>query len=161
MSDKPPSGDPKRAERMLLRGIPHCAELGVEVVEISPARSMVRLAYQERLVGNPETGVLNGGVITTLVDSVCGIAVQVALGKIAAIATLDLRIDYLRGSTPKEPLYASAECYKLTRQIAFVRGTAHNGDAADPVANCTGTFMITAIDQVGPPLGSRPPEPQS
>ena len=156
MSSRTPGTDPKLAERMLLVGIPHCKELGVEVVEIDKVRCTIRLAYQERLVGNPETGVLNGGVITTLVDSVCGIAVQMALGKLAQIATLDLRIDYLRGSTPKEPLFASANCYKLTRQIAFVRGIAHNGDVEDPVANCVATFMITSLDRAGPPLGSEP-----
>ena len=45
------------------------------------------------------------------------------------------RIDYLRGSTPQQPLQARVECYKLTRQVAFVRGVAYNLDIEDPVAS--------------------------
>ena len=34
-------------------------------------------------------------------------------------------------------------CYGLTKSVGFVRGVAHDGDADDPVANVTGTFMFT------------------
>jgi len=30
----------------------------------------------------------------------------------------------------------------VTHEVAFVRGTAHQGDANDPIALCTGAFMI-------------------
>ena len=36
------------------------------------------------------------------------------------------------------------ECYGVTKSVGFVRGMAHDGDAADPVAHVTGTFMFTA-----------------
>jgi hypothetical protein len=32
----------------------------------------------------------------------------------------------------------------MTRQIAFVRGVAHDGDSEKPIANMAGTFMFTA-----------------
>jgi uncharacterized protein (TIGR00369 family) len=137
-------------EIMVRQGIPHCRELGMSVVEAAPARTVLRLPYQERLVGDPATGVLHGGAITTLVDTVCGMAVNLALGKMVAIATLDLRIDYLRPATPGQDLHAAAECYKLTRHVAFVRGTAYNAAPEDPVAHCVGTFMISSSDK--PPL---------
>jgi len=35
------------------------------------------------------------------------------------------------------------ECYRLTRRVAFVRGMAHEGDPADPIAHVAGTFMMT------------------
>ena len=37
------------------------------------------------------------------------------------------------------------ECYRLTRAIAFVRGQAHDGDPADPLAHVAGTFMRTDL----------------
>jgi acyl-coenzyme A thioesterase PaaI-like protein len=58
------------------------------------------------------------------------------------IATLDLRIDYLRPSTPQAPLYARVECYKLTRNVAFTRGAAYNHEQGDPVASMAATFML-------------------
>ena len=73
---------------------------------------------------------------------VAGLAVFVALGKPRRIATLDLRIDYLRPSTPRQTLVCSAHCYKLTRQVAFVRALAHHGDESDAVASAVGTFRV-------------------
>jgi uncharacterized protein (TIGR00369 family) len=96
------------------------------------------------LVGDPTTGVLHGGVVTTLLDSTAGAAVFSALsGPVPTpIATLDLRIDYLRPSTPHAPLYARVECYKLTHHVAFARGVAYNLDPSDPVASMSATFML-------------------
>ena len=135
--------DVSYVERIVREAIPHVRELGVEMVSIGEHGMTMRLAYQERLVGNPETGVVHGGVITTLIDTVCGMSVFTRLSKIVPIATLDLRIDYLKPATPGKDLLAEAECYKVTRNVAFVRGIAHHGDPGDPVANCAGTFMVS------------------
>jgi acyl-coenzyme A thioesterase PaaI-like protein len=40
-------------------------------------------------------------------------------------------------------VYGRAECYKLTRRVAFVRGIAHDGDPGHPIAHVAGTFMFT------------------
>ena len=97
---------------------------------------------RERLVGNPETGVIHGGAVTTLIDTVCGLAVITAPDEPSRVATLDLRIDYLRPATPLRDLYARAEVYKLTRHVAFLRAEAYEDDPRDLVAAATGTFMF-------------------
>jgi uncharacterized protein (TIGR00369 family) len=135
--------DVRNVERMVREAIPHVKELGAELVRIGRGKATMKLGYQERLVGNPETGVLHGGVITTLIDTVCGMSVYTKLAKIVPIATLDLRIDYLKPATPERDLLAEAECYKVTRNVAFVRGIAYHEDVDDPVANCAGTFMVS------------------
>jgi uncharacterized protein (TIGR00369 family) len=94
------------------------------------------------LVGDPQSGVLHGGVVTTLLDSTAGAAVMTRLLMPSPIATLDLRIDYLRPSTPRAPLHARVECYKVTRHVAFTRGIAYNTDERDPVASMAATFML-------------------
>lgn len=139
--------DPAAIQQIVRHAIPHCRELGVEVADLVDGRPILRLPWDERLVGHPDTGVLHGGVVTTLIDTACGMAVQVALMRTTAIATLDLRIDYLRPSTPRQPLHAEALCYKLTRHIAFVRAKAWNDDPDDPVANCVATFMVDSSDR--------------
>jgi len=45
---------------------------------------------------------------------------------------------------PEQTLFGRGECYGLTRSVGFVRGVAHDGDAEDPVAHVTGTFIVTA-----------------
>ena len=37
---------------------------------------------------------------------------------------------------------AEAECYSITRSVAFTRAFAHHGDAKDPIAAAAGTFML-------------------
>ncbi|WNG32311.1 PaaI family thioesterase [Archangium violaceum] len=128
--------------RFMSDSVPHNRELGLRVVELGEEGATVRLPYSEKLVGNPETGVLHGGAVTTLIDASCGIAVFSKMARLARIATLDLRIDYLHPATPGKDLLARAECYKLTRAVAFVRALAHHGDANDPVASAQGTFII-------------------
>ena len=58
------------------------------------------------------------------------------------IATLDLRIDYMKSATPDQDILAFAECFKVTRNIAFARGIAYQTDLSDPIATCTAAFML-------------------
>jgi len=122
---------------------PYASTLGAEVIELEPNTSLLRLPYQAVFVGDPATGVIAGGVVTALLDQACGYAVWASLQAFSTIATLDLRIDYMRPARPREPLQARGECYKLGRSIAFVRGLAYETDPADPVAAAQGAFVLT------------------
>jgi uncharacterized protein (TIGR00369 family) len=121
---------------------PHMREIGLRFTDISEGTVIGELPYRLDLVGDPISGVLHGGVVTTLLDSTAGAAVLSRLNAPMPIATLDLRIDYLRPSTPRLPLRARVECFKLTHHVAFTRGIAYNDDENDPVASVTGTFML-------------------
>ena len=57
-------------------------------------------------------------------------------------ATLDLRIDYAKPAASGQPVIAEAECYRITRSVAFTRAIAHQGDLKDPIAAAAGTFML-------------------
>ncbi len=122
--------------------IPHNEALGLDVVDFHETGMTIRLPYDARWVGNPDTGVLHGGVITTLLDAVSGAAVFVRLGLPVAIATLDLRIDYLKPAAPGRDVVARADCYKVTRNVAFVRASAYHDDPDDPIASASSTFML-------------------
>jgi uncharacterized protein (TIGR00369 family) len=122
--------------------VPHVAAMGIEVVTASIAKATLKLPWQAKLVGNHDEGFLHGGAITTLIDSASGLAVFLALEKPPSIATLDLRINYLRPPSQREAVIAEAECYRLTRNIAFVRAFAHHGDLEKPIANSSSTFML-------------------
>ncbi len=132
------------ARREMTEHTPHCRRLGLEVVEIGPRRATVRLPYRDELVGDPARGVVFGGVITTLLDHAGGLAVFCSLSELKAIATLDLRIDYLRAAEPRCDLLGEAQCYKLTTHVAFVRAVAWERQQDDPFASCLGTFMVGA-----------------
>jgi len=139
------------AARRFCAGAPHNIALGVEAVEMGADSAVLGLAWREDLVGDPDTGVLMGGVVTTMMDNASGLAVWRRLGRFATMATLDLRIDYLRPATRGLKLLARAECHRITRHIAFTRGTAwHAEDPDRPVATSTGTFMLDTKSGRGP-----------
>jgi uncharacterized protein (TIGR00369 family) len=123
--------------------IPHMSAIGLELVDFAPGKVTVRLPYSRELIGDPDTGVLAGGAISAVLDNVCGSSVVARVVKSAAFATLDLRIDYMRPAEPGHDVFAFAECYKVTRLIAFVRGIAYQDDRNKPIANATATFMFT------------------
>jgi uncharacterized protein (TIGR00369 family) len=122
--------------------VPYNAALGLSAEEAAPEGCTMLLPYREDLIGNPETGVLHGGAITALLDAACGLSVMLRMGVPSRVATLDLRIDYLKPATPPKAVRARAECYKLTRNVAFVRASAYHDDSKDPIASAAGAFMI-------------------
>ena len=124
--------------------VPHNRALGIELIETGPGgRAVMRLPYQERLVGNPLRGILHGGAVTALMDACCGGAVFMGLTELKTAATLDLRIDYLRSAESGRDIIAEAECYHMGRNIAFARCHAyHAGEPEKLVASVAATFMI-------------------
>ena len=102
----------------------------------------IRVPYRPEWVGDPDTGVLAGGLVTTLLDHVGGLAVWVAMDAFKPIATLDLRVDYMRAAQPGRDLLAQARCFRLTPTIAFVRGWAFEDDPSDPVAAAQAAYVV-------------------
>jgi len=134
-----PVDDPAEAR---LGDAPQAIALGIRTLSVEPGVAVLTAPYRPELIGDPDTGVIAGGVVTTLLDHACGQAVYMALGEPTSIATLDLRIDYMRAAEPGLDIFARAHCYKLTKRIAFVRATAYDRDADDPVATAQAAFML-------------------
>jgi uncharacterized protein (TIGR00369 family) len=128
----------------LARRVGHGRALGLEYRGSGPNWMELCLPWREELVGVPETGVLASGAIVSLIDTASGGSVWMKLGHFVAIVTVDLRLDYMRPAIKGETVIARCECVKLTRQIAFVRGIAHGGDEAHPIAQSAATFMLSS-----------------
>ena len=126
----------------LARKVGHGQALGL--VFRAEGENWVELAlpWKEQLVGVEESGILASGAIVSLLDTCGGTSVWQAMGRFQPIVTIDLRLDYLRPALKGETVIARCTCDKLTRQIAFVSGTAHTGDETRPVARAVGTFML-------------------
>ena len=136
---------------------PQGMALGLRTLEIDKGRVVMTVPYRQDLIGNPATGVIAGGVVTTMLDHASGQAVYSALDVPNAIATLDLRIDYMRRAEPGRDLFVEAHCYRVTHAIAFVRAVAYDADSNDPVATAQSAFMLNA--RAGRPAGAnlKPP----
>ncbi|NQV81292.1 MAG: PaaI family thioesterase [Alphaproteobacteria bacterium] len=121
--------------------IPFLKALSTAIDFLDRGRCGLSLPWAENLVGDVSTGVVHGGVITSLLDSASGMAVFSVVPRPMQIATLDLRIDYLRPATPHADIKAEADCYRLSKNVAFVRGRAFQ-DGDREIASSLATFML-------------------
>jgi uncharacterized protein (TIGR00369 family) len=116
----------------------HGSALGMRYHAHGDDWAELALPYDERLIGDPASGVIASGPIITMMDMATSLAIWIKRNAFVPHATLDLRVDYLR----------------ITRSIAFVRGQAHDGDPNDPLAHVAGTFMVVG-DVAGMGLNRR------
>lgn len=144
MADDPTGPDIEALNAGFREFIPHNKALNLSLtrVHVDPAFVEMVLPWNEALIGNPDTGVLHGGAITTLLDAAGGAAVYLHLRSPTPIATLDLRIDFLGPSTSGQAVYARAECVKATRNVAFVRMVAAHDLSGPPLATASATYML-------------------
>lgn len=134
--------------RRFMSSIRHGCVLGLELVEVTPPGVLVKLPYSEKIIGNPETGVIHGGAITTLMDQASGMAVVVALSPgFDVTPTIDLRIDYMRPAEPGKDVYAYVESYRKTKHVIFTRGIAYQEDRDRPIAHCVANFTRMGLNR--------------
>ena len=126
----------------LIDALPFSQALGMQLVGADGGHVALELPYNTQLVGDPASGVIHGGAVSALLDTCCGVSVMNHPKGTFMTATLDLRIDYMRPATPGQRIVARAECYHVTRSVAFVRAQALDEDEARPVATASAAFTL-------------------
>jgi len=122
---------------------PHMRECGLEALEVDARGALVKLPYRDEWLGDLESGRIAPGIVTVLVDSCAGLAVLASIGERETVATLDLRMDYLRPAFRGSDVYCRAECLRLTGSIAFLRATVWQGREDEPIATAQLAFVRT------------------
>jgi uncharacterized protein (TIGR00369 family) len=130
----------KITETMQVMG--HSAWLEMRHYREGPDWIELALPWKAELVADAASGVLASGPIISLMDNATGTAVWKKRGFFLPQVTVDLRVDYMRAARPGRTVIGRGECYKLTRNIAFVRGTAYDETIDDPVAHVVGSFIL-------------------
>lgn len=128
------------AERFL-SALKHCQLLHMRVAHADADGMTLILPWSPAIVGNPQTGAVHGGALTTLLDTTCGMATLCALPRFEVCPTLDLRIDYMHAAELHKDVYGFAQCYRVTTDVIFARGFAYQDDPEQPIAHVVGTFM--------------------
>ncbi|MEM5520244.1 PaaI family thioesterase [Sulfitobacter sp. AS59] len=134
--------DKARIAGQFISALPFSEALNMSLEDLSDGVAVISMPYDSKLVGDPRTGVIHGGAVSALMDTCCGAAVMSHPSNPGGTATIDLRIEYLRAAKPGQKITTRAECYHVTRSVAFVRATAHDEEDGSPVATATGSFVV-------------------
>lgn len=127
--------------------------LGIRVTALEPDCGRMAFAMREALIGNVFHGILHGGVISAVLDTVGGMTASAGLveriaglteaeieANFARVGTIDLRVDYLRPGKG-ERFSASGRIMRSGRKVTVVRMEMHN-ERDLLLAVGTGTYMV-------------------
>ena len=136
------ASDPRLAwAQAFISGIPYARASGMELVACSPEEAILRLPARQTWTGDAHRGLIHPGCLSVLADTACGVAVGCALERAEPIATLDLRMDYLRPALAMTDLLCRAEAFRISRNVAFVRGEVTQPGQSEVIATVQATFM--------------------
>ncbi|MFC3282975.1 PaaI family thioesterase [Litchfieldella rifensis] len=106
-----------------VQAIPHTRELGLEVRDVAPPSVTMRLPWHRDLLGDEPRGLVHGGVLTMMLDTLCGSAVLCGLPTPEVCPTLDLRVDHYRPGVAGYDLLGAARVVRVTESMVFTEGT--------------------------------------
>lgn len=124
----------------------HFHQLNMQFMAVERGVVRMKLPFSQRLVGNPDTGIIHGGALTALLDTCCGMAACSVADDIVLMPTMDLRIDYMGSAEPGKSVYAEAEVYRSAKSVIFARGKAYQEDPRRPLAHCVANFYRLSGD---------------
>ena len=146
--------DPERAFKLMSQ-FGHSGALGLVYHDHGPDWAALRLPWRPEITGDAVAQTAAGGAIVALFDMAAGLAVWTRLTLFRPQVTLDLRVDHIRPPAPARDVIARVECYRVAREIAFVRGEAFDREGGDPIATMAASFMFIG-DPI--PFSRKPPE---
>jgi uncharacterized protein (TIGR00369 family) len=101
---------------------PFASSFAIRLVSVAPGEAVFRCAPDESLL-NP-VGLVHGGVLSTLLDSAMGVAVQTELDARVGYATIELKVSFLR---PLPIDGQEIEVRGRALKVAFAEAHAYDG----------------------------------
>ena len=130
--------------RAILHQTPLQALLGIEIIELGAAHSILSMPVREQAFNS--AGNLHGGAIATLIDVAAGTAAAVGSGfqpGKQSLVTADLHVRYL-GRPHGDLVFARAEVLKAGRQLIVV-GCGVTDSEGRLIASADFSMMIVAL----------------
>ncbi|MDQ3398280.1 MAG: hotdog fold thioesterase [Deinococcota bacterium] len=137
--------DDEAFRRVVEEFIPFNRYLGLklEAFDLVHKTLTTRLTLRPEYVGNPVRQMPHGGIISFMIDATAGSAAALAQGDmrhIDKVATIDMRVDYLKASKGKV-LTATAKVVRSGNRVVMVRTDVHD-DLEVMVAAGSNVFHI-------------------
>lgn len=110
------------------KSIPMHKFLGLKIELLEKDFVRIRVPFRDELVGDFRTNRWHGGVIATVMDSVGGIIGAMHFTSLEdKIATIDLRVDYLKGAEPTA-IMVEGKIIRFGNRILVTRMKAFQND---------------------------------
>jgi uncharacterized protein (TIGR00369 family) len=138
--------------------IPYNKELGIKLEEAQVGRAVLRIPFDERLIGDPRRPAIHGGVTAVLIDAAGGTAVMTTLSSANdRVSTIDMRVDYIRPAAPQD-LIATATVIRSGHRIAVTKIRITQPDTQDLIAEGTAVYNLKRHPTDSKSIGFHSPE---
>ena len=119
---------------------PIAALMQMDLVEADPGR-VVFSCNPDASAYNP-IGAVHGGLVCTLLDSVCGCALHSTLPAGRGYTSIEIKVSYLKAvNLASGPLRATGSVVKAGSRVGFTEGVVTDADGA-VVATATSTLLL-------------------
>lgn len=128
--------------------------LGLTLGDYLPGAVTIGFEMRPELIGHFMHGRLHGGVISSVLDAAGGLAVIWAIAQLyadetvdqimerfKALATIDIRVDYLRPGVGQK-FCAEANIVRLGRRIAATHAVLRS-DSGKDIASASGAYIVS------------------
>ncbi len=125
------------------QNIPMAKFIGVKVLEIEEGYVKLLFPYREEFIGDPRSKRLHGGYTATAVDLAGGVAAMTYMtSKEDDVATIDMRIDYIRPGKARDIIAEGKVISKRRRSIVTDMKIYHSDNSEKIIAEGRGVFSI-------------------
>jgi uncharacterized protein (TIGR00369 family) len=136
-----------RLKEFMEQRIPFNAFLGMKVTMMGDGEAEMMIPVRPELTGDPFRPALHGGVLSTIADTVGGLAVFTQIGNTRIASTVDLRIDYLRPGQVDQPILARARVIRIGNRVAATQTVVYQRDIDKPIATANAVYNVVTRDQ--------------
>ena len=129
--------------------VPFNRVLGLKIESFDSKAPQLRFDMKPELIGNPNRGILHGGVISAALDVMAGFSIHAAMldrdnahssDGFPKMGTIDLRIDYLRPGRGRY-FIATGRVARLGSRVAVTHMGLVN-DEGEQIATGSAAYMI-------------------
>lgn len=118
--------------------------LGLKILQLKEGFAKIHIPFKEEFIGDYLQKRWHGGIQASIADSAGGIVALTSMQNFNdKVNTIDIRVDYLHGSEPKD-LFAEAEIIKDGKRIIKVDVKLyHSKERIIAVARCAFSILRT------------------
>ena len=118
--------------------------LGLKILDLKEGFAKIHIPFKEEFIGDYLQKRWHGGIQASIADSAGGIVALTSMQNFNdKVNTIDIRVDYLHGSEPKD-LFAEAEIIKDGKRIIKVDVKLyHSKEKIIAVARCACSILRT------------------